>query len=92
MTGPHPVRFSASACAALEYGLPQHVAADAFAFIAGPLREDPRRAGRQLQPPLHPLYSARREGYRIIYRIHGAEIIIDVVALADRRRNLANIR
>lgn len=79
------VSYSATARRALATGLPEKIATAAFEFIEGPLAENPRRLGRQLREPLHPLSSARRGEYRVIYDIVDDEIRIDVVALAHSR-------
>lgn len=79
------VTYSATARRALTTGLPEKIATAAFEFIEGPLAENPRRLGKQLREPLHPLYSARRGEYRVVYDIRDEEIRIDVVAVAHRR-------
>ena len=85
MTGPYELRLSASAARALERDLPEAVAAAAWEFIDGALRENPRRVGKQLREPLFPLYSARRGAYRILYRIEDRILLIDVVRITHRR-------
>ena len=85
MSGEYTVRFSKSARRALAHDLPEKVAAAAFEFINGVLRENPQRVGKQLQEPLFPLYSARRGEYRVIYRILDKEVIIEIVSIAHRR-------
>jgi mRNA interferase RelE/StbE len=56
--------------------LPEAVATAIGEFITGPLLHDPKVVGKPLHPPLDGLYSARRGGYRIIYRIDGDTVII----------------
>lgn len=85
MSGKYTVRFSNSARRALTQDLPENVAAAAFEFINGVLRENPQRLGKQLQAPLFPLYSARRGEYRVIYRILDREVIIEIVSITHRR-------
>ncbi|MCO4257019.1 type II toxin-antitoxin system RelE family toxin [Pseudarthrobacter cellobiosi] len=85
MSAGYDVRFSKSARRALTHGLPEKVAAAAFEFITGALRENPRRLGKQLQEPLYPLYSARRGEYRVIYRIIDDVLLIEVISIAHRR-------
>ena len=85
MSTGYDVRFSKSARRALTHGLPEKVAAAAFEFITGALRENPRRLGKQLQEPLYPLYSARRGEYRVIYRIIDDVLLIEVISIAHRR-------
>ena len=81
----YEVVFTRSARRALEQELPEKVAAAAFEFIVGALRENPRRVGQPLLEPLAPLYSARRGEYRVLYRILKARLVIEVVTVAHRR-------
>lgn len=81
----HPVRLSAQARCALSYDLPESVAVACFEFIYGPLAENPRRVGKQLREPLHPLYSARRGEFRVVYDILPAEVLVEVVTIRHRR-------
>ncbi len=85
MTGPYEVVFTRSARRALERDLPEKVATAAFEFIVGPLRQDPRRVGKPLRPPLAPLFAARRGEYRVIYRIIDQRLVIEVVSVVHRR-------
>jgi mRNA interferase RelE/StbE len=85
VSGPYDVRFSRSAKRALTDVLPEAVAAAAYAFITGPLAENPQRLGKQLLEPLFPLWSARRGDYRVIFRIVEQEVVIEVVAVVHRR-------
>ena len=89
MTGPYEVVFSRSARRALEQELPEKVAAAAFEFIVGPLRENPSRLGsrlgRPLREPLAPLFVARRGEYRVIYRIIDHRVVIEIISVLHRR-------
>lgn len=85
MNEPHDVVFTRSARRALENTLPESVAAAAFEFIVGPLAANPRRVGKPLREPLAPLYSARRGEYRILYRIDGGRLIVEIVTIEHRR-------
>lgn len=85
MTDRFEVVFTRSARRALTEFLPEKVAAAAFKFITGPLAENPHRLGKQLRPPLYPLYSARRGEYRVIYRIIDNRLVIEIVSVAHRR-------
>lgn len=85
MTERYDIVFSASARRALEFELPEKIAAAAFEFITGPLRDNPRRVGKPLREPLAPLYAARRGEYRVIYDIREWHLIIQVVAVTHRR-------
>lgn len=85
MNEPYDVVFTRSARRALENTLPESVAAAAFEFIVGPLAANPRRVGKPLREPLAPLYSARRGEYRILYRIDGGRLIVEIVTIEHRR-------
>lgn len=85
MTSAYEVVFTSTARRALERDLPEKIAAAAFEFIVGALRENPRRVGKPLREPLAPLYSARRGEYRVIYRISEQQLIIQIVSIAHRR-------
>lgn len=85
MTGPYEVVFTRSARRSLEHELPEKVAAAAFEFIIGALRDNPQRVGKPLREPLAPLYSARRGEYRVLYRILDTRLVIEVVSVAHRR-------
>jgi mRNA interferase RelE/StbE len=64
--------------------LPAKVAAAAYAFITGPLLDDPRRVGKPLGPPLDPAWSARRGDYRVLYLIDDATRTVQVTAVRHR--------
>lgn len=85
MSDRYGIRLSRAAARALEVELPEAVAAAAWEFIDGPLRENPKRVGKQLREPLFPLYSARRGEYRVLYRIEDRVLLIDVVRITHRR-------
>jgi len=85
VTERYEVRLSPSAVRALEVELPESVAAAAWEFIDGPLRDNPKRVGKPLREPLAPLYSARRGEYRVLYRIMDRILLIDVVRITHRR-------
>jgi mRNA-degrading endonuclease RelE of RelBE toxin-antitoxin system len=64
--------------------LTEAVAFAAYEFIVGPLLDNPHRAGKRLEPPLHDRHSARRGTYRVIYRIDDANRRVTVVAVTPR--------
>ena len=64
--------------------LPESVAFAAYEFIIGPLLDNPHRVGKQLRPPLHDRYSARRGTYRVIYRIDDDLQQVSVVGVLSR--------
>jgi mRNA interferase RelE/StbE len=70
---------------ALAETLPEAVAAAAYEFITGPLLEQPHRVGKQLLPPLHDRFSARRGTYRVIYRIDDETHVVTVVDIGHHR-------
>lgn len=65
--------------------LPSKVAPAVIEFIHGPLRSNPYRLGKELRGPLAGYYSARRGGYRIIYRLNHAAAILEIVHIMHRR-------
>jgi mRNA interferase RelE/StbE len=65
--------------------LPEAVATAAYAFITGPLLDDPQRVGKQLRPPLDDRHSARRGTYLVIHRIDDRSGTVTLVDVAHRR-------
>ena len=49
--------------------LPEKVATAIVEFLAGPLLDDPKRAGHPLRRELEGLRAARRGPYRVIYEL-----------------------
>jgi mRNA interferase RelE/StbE len=71
---------------ALASRLPPKIAMAAWAFIDGPLRDNPQRVGHALRAPFEGHWSARRGTYRVRYRIDEdkhAVIVVDIVPRAD---------
>ena len=64
--------------------LPEKVATAAVEFIYGSLSENPHRVGKPLRQGLAGLHSARRGGYRVIYRINTSEQTIEIAAIEHR--------
>ncbi len=81
----YEVVFTRSARRGLEEELPEKIAAAAFEFIVGALRENPRRVGKPLREPLAPHYAARRGDYRVLYRIVDRRLVIEIVTVGHRR-------
>lgn len=83
---PTPYRLSVARTAkrALTDALPEKVAAAAYAFVTGPLVDNPRRMGTPLEPPLVPTYSARRGDYRVLYLIDDGTHTVRVTAVRHR--------
>jgi mRNA interferase RelE/StbE len=85
MTGePYRLPIARPAARALAEVLPDKVAAAAYAFITGPLIDDPRRVGKPLSPPLDPAWSARRGDYRVLYLIDDRSRTVEVTAVRHR--------
>ncbi len=81
----YEVRLSRQAKRALTHELPEAVAAACFAFIFGPLAQNPHRVGKRLREPLSDLFAARRGEFRVIYVILDAQVIVEVVTVRHRR-------
>ncbi|MHB1784766.1 MAG: type II toxin-antitoxin system RelE family toxin [Acidimicrobiales bacterium] len=64
--------------------LPAKVAAAAYAFITGPLLDNPRQVGKPLNPPLDPAWSVRRGDYRVLYLIDDNARSVEVTAVRHR--------
>jgi len=80
----YQLRIARPAAHALTKTLPPKIAHAAYAFISGPLLDDPRRVGKPLKPPLAPTFSARRGDYRILYLIDDATSTVEVTAISRR--------
>jgi mRNA interferase RelE/StbE len=78
------LRIARVAARALAEVLPEKVAAAAHKFVTGALLDAPRRVGKPLDPPLAPLWSARRGPYRVIYRIDDTNRVVEVTAIRHR--------
>lgn len=77
----YAVRFSSAARRALAETLPEAVAAAAYELITGALSENRQQAGKAAVRATVPLYCARRESYRVLYRIVEAEQRLDIVSI-----------
>ena len=64
--------------------LPEKAATAAVEFLYGSLAADPHRVGKQLKLGLAGLRSARRGGYRVIYRIDDQRHLATVPAIEHR--------
>jgi mRNA interferase RelE/StbE len=65
--------------------LPLAAATAMFEHLTGPVAENPRRLGKQLDAPLDKLWSTRRGEYRAIYAIDDEQYVVSIVAVAHRR-------
>lgn len=79
------ILWSPTARRALAQGLPEAVAAAAFAFARGPLAANPHRVGKRLRPPLDDRFSARRGEYRVLYLIDDESGTVSVLTVERRR-------
>ncbi|TPG34190.1 type II toxin-antitoxin system RelE family toxin [Mycolicibacterium hodleri] len=64
--------------------LPESVALAAYAFIIGPLLDNPQRVRKQLRPPLSDRHSALRGTYRVLYGIDEDQRRVTVVGVFRR--------
>ncbi|HEY7051655.1 MAG TPA: type II toxin-antitoxin system RelE/ParE family toxin [Mycobacterium sp.] len=85
MDEPYDCTFAPHAIRDLEK-LPEVVAAACVEFIAGALRENPRRQGKPLRGQWVGLWSARRGTYRVIYRVDETRHRIQIVHIDHRTR------
>lgn len=79
---PLPVAWTPTAKRALTR-LPEKAATAVVEFIYGALAENPYRVGKPLRHELAGLHSARRGGFRIIYRITDTITIVAIDHRAD---------
>ena len=84
MSERYRLRIARPAARALTEVLPEKVAAAAYEFITGPLLDDPHRVGKPLDPPLAPLWTARRGSYRILFLLDDEEATVEVTAIRHR--------
>ena len=80
----YKLSLSAAARRALADTLPEQIAAAVWEFISGPLLDNPYRVGRPLRFGLEGFHSARRGQYRVIYRVHDQEVVVEVVKISHR--------
>jgi mRNA-degrading endonuclease RelE of RelBE toxin-antitoxin system len=80
----YKLEIAGPAARALAESLPAKIAGAAYAFITGPLLENPKRVGKPLAVPLAPAWTARRGAYRILYLIDDDAGIVRVTAIAHR--------
>lgn len=86
MTETYEVDLTRAARRALAETLPLDVAIGVSDFLTGPLANNPRRVGKELDDPLLGVYSARvmRE-WRVLYRINDDTRRVTVQAIGHRR-------
>lgn len=84
MSERYRLRMARPAARALTELPPEKVAAAAYEFITGPLLDDPHRVGKPLDPPMAPVWTARRGTYRILYLLDDSHRIVEVTAVRHR--------
>ena len=84
MSEPYRLKIARSAARALTEQLPEKVAHAAYAFITGPLLDEPHRVGKPLAAPLAPTWAARRGSYRILYLLDDENRVVEVTAIRHR--------
>jgi mRNA interferase RelE/StbE len=80
----YELRLSRAARRALAETLPETVAAAVWAFVNGPLLDNPHRVGKPLRFELEGYHSAGRGQYRVSYRIDEHEVVVDVIKISHR--------
>jgi mRNA interferase RelE/StbE len=60
------------------------VAAAAWELIAGPLRDNPQRLGKPLRAPFAGHWVARRNSYRVRYRIDEERHVVTILDVRGR--------
>lgn len=79
------VELTRRARRSLAEDLPESVAAACWAFVLGPLAENPYRVGKALRAELAGRYAARRGEFRLIYEIHEDRVAVRVITIRHRR-------
>jgi mRNA interferase RelE/StbE len=80
----YALRLSPTARRALAETLPEQIATAVWEFINGALLDNPYRVGKPLRYQLEGFFSARRGQYRVIYRVHDQEVVVEVVKISHR--------
>lgn len=84
--GSYEVALNAAARRALAEALPLDVAIGVSEFIIGPLGENPRRVGKQLNAPFDGVYSAHvMRDWRVLYVIDDDQRLVTVRDIRHRR-------
>jgi mRNA interferase RelE/StbE len=76
--------MAAGAARSLTTVLPEKIATAVYAFVTGPLVDDPCRVGKPLSEPVAPAWSARRGDYRVLYLIDETRRGVTVTAVRHR--------
>jgi mRNA interferase RelE/StbE len=80
----YELSLSGAARRALADTLPEQIAAAVWEFISGPLLDNPYRVGKPLRFGLEGFRTARRGQYRVIYRVHDQQVVVEVVKISHR--------
>ncbi len=80
MSDPYRLRIAGPAARVLAEQLSEKVASAAYEFITGPLLDAPHRVGKPVDPPLAPVWTARRGTYRILYLLDDERRVVEVTA------------
>ena len=78
------LRVAAPAARKIAEVLPEAVAAAVIEFITGALLENPQRVGKPLQRELSGRHAARRGTFRVVYKIHAEDHLVEVIDVAHR--------
>lgn len=84
MIEPYRLRVTASVGRAIQYKLPEGIAAAVIEFITGTLLENPHRVGNALRHELKGVHSARRGAFRILYEIDEEIHLVTVLRVEHR--------
>ena len=84
MSERYRLRIARRAAKALSEALPEKLAVAAYAFITGPLLDNPHQVGKPLNPALAPAWTARRGSYRILHHLDENLRIVEVTAIRHR--------
>lgn len=82
---PYELVVTPPAKRAIQETLPASVAAAVIEFLTGSLIENPHRVGKESRDELAGIHSARRGGYRVLYRINEREHEVVVLRVGHRR-------
>jgi mRNA interferase RelE/StbE len=85
VSGKHEVVLSASAERDLAR-LPDRTGEDVRRFLAGPLRNDPRKAGSPLPGEQVAMFEASGPDWRVLYRVDANTRTVHVMLIAHRPR------
>lgn len=85
MSQRYTARLSRSARRALEFDLPEKIAAAVVEFLDNALSDHSRPGGKPLRDDLAGKWSVRRGGYRVVYMIEDEIVTVEVLRIDHRR-------